>query len=307
MGSRRQAWILLTGITVIWGYTWIPMKTGLNHLGPFSFSFYRFLIGSVVLLSIAYFSGRLRLERGEVGWLVLLGLLQTTATFGFWMAGMERLPAGTSSILAYTMPLWTYLLAVFFLSERPNSGKLAGLLLGLAGLVGVAGPEAVGGMSAWKAMGLVLVGSICWAGSNILVRARFSGKDKISLTAFQMTVGTVGLAALTLWFEPGFSPDRWSLDLVANLLFTGLFSSAFAFVAWFFAVSALGAGEAAVSVLLVPVLALVFGWLQLGEEIGWIQAAGTVLVLTGVGLVQKKGQALPEERKDTAEKAADGR
>ncbi|MDA8354062.1 MAG: DMT family transporter [Firmicutes bacterium] len=286
--SRKQAKVLLLVITVIWGYTWIPMKVGLEVLGPFSFSFYRFLLGALFLIPIAFRKSRPRIHKEDLGWLLLLGVLQTTATFGFFMAGMKSLPAGTSSILAYTMPLWTYGLAWLFLSERLTAGKIGGLLLGIVGLVGVAGPEAAVGRGTLTGMVWVLAGAVCWGGSNVLVRARFSRHEKLSLTAIQMVVGTVGLALLTLMFEPAFTPDRWSLSVVANLLFTGILSSAFAFVAWFTVVSVLGAGEAAVSALLVPVFAVFFGWLQLGETISAMQVAGVVLVLIGITLVQRK-------------------
>jgi drug/metabolite transporter (DMT)-like permease len=283
MGRAR---ILLVLVIVIWGYTWIPMKTGLKYLGPFSFSFYRFLIGTIALLPFAFWGRGVKPSWKEAGWFILLGLLQTTGTFGFWMTGMMGLPAGLSSILAYTMPLWTFLLARLFLSEPITLRKGAGLFLGIVGLLAVAGPKV--GTGTWIHMALVLAGSICWAGSNVLVRARFAYHDKLILTFVQMMIGTFGLGILVLLFEPEHFSIHLSNSLIWDLLFTGLLSSAFAFVIWFYAVSRLGASEAAISVLLVPVVALLFGWWLLNESISWVQVVGTVLVLSGVALVQSR-------------------
>jgi drug/metabolite transporter (DMT)-like permease len=283
MGRAR---ILLLLVIVIWGYTWIPMKTGLTYLGPFSFSFYRFLIGTIALLPFAFWGRGVKPHWKEAGWIILLGLLQTTGTFGFWMSGMTKLPAGLSSILAYTMPLWTFLLTRFILSEPITLRKGSGLFLGILGLFAVAGPEI--GTGIWKPVALVVAGSICWAGSNVLIRARFARHNKLILTFYQMMIGSLGLAILALWFEPESLSIHLNRSLIEDLLFTGLFSSAFAFVIWFYAVSRLGAREAAVSVLMVPVFALLFGWWLLNESISWIQVGGIVLVLSGVTLVQSR-------------------
>ena len=125
----------------------------------------------------------------------------------------------------------------------------------------------------------------------MLTKARFSNRDMLTITGIQMFFGAVGLFLLTLLFEPSPLPERWTPELIALILFTGILASAFSFFAWFYALSRLPAGKTAVSVLLVPVFALLFDWLQMNEPITWETAAGCILVMAGIVLVQRSEEA----------------
>ena len=137
-------------------------------------------------------------------------------------------------------------------------------MAGLGGLALIAGPSAASGQDLLGAF-LVLLGSISWAAGNVLTKARFSNRDMLAVTGIQMFFGAAGLFLLTLIFEPLPLPKRWTPDGDALILFTGILASAFSFFAWFYALSRLPAGKTTFSVLLVPVFALLFDWLQMDE------------------------------------------
>lgn len=284
--KNREAWLMLLAVTVIWGYTWVAQKLGLNHMGPFSFSVFRFALGSLILMGLILYKRSASISLKDLPALAMLGLMMTTATFSFWMVGMRNVSAGTAAMIAYTMPLWTMLFAHRFLGEPLTFKKGAGLVAGLGGLALIAGPSAASEKDLLGTF-LVLLGAISWAASNVMTKARFPSHDMLAVTGIQMSFGTIGLILLSLIFEPSLLPERWTPDLVALILFTGILASAFSFFAWFYALSRLPAGQTAVSVLLVPVFALLFDWLQLDEPITWKTAAGCALVLTGIGLVQR--------------------
>lgn len=284
--KNRGAYLALLAVTVIWGYTWVAQKLGLNYMGPFSFSLFRFGLGSLILIGLILLKRNKPVTVKDLPALLLLGLLMTTATFSFWMVGMRNVSAGTAALIAYTMPMWTMLLAHRFLGEPLTLQKGAGLAAGLGGLALIAGPSAASGQDLLSAF-LVLLGSLSWAVSNVLTKARFSNRDMLAVTGIQMFFGAVGLFLLTLLFEPSPLPERWAPELIALILFTGILASAFSFFAWFYALSRLPAGKTAVSVLLVPVFALLFDWLQLDERITWETGAGCILVLAGIALVQR--------------------
>ena len=192
---------LLLAVTVIWGYTWVAQKIGLNYMGPFSFSIFRFGLGSLILIGLILLKRNTSVTVKDLPALVLLGLMMTTATFSFWMVGMRHVSAGTAALIAYTMPMWTMLLAHRFLGEPLTVQKGAGLVAGLGGLALIAGPSAASGQDLLGAF-LVLLGSLSWAASNVLTKARFSNRDMLAVTGIQMFFGAAGLFLLTLFFEP---------------------------------------------------------------------------------------------------------
>lgn len=288
--NNRAAYLLLLAVTVIWGYTWVAQKLGLHYMGPFSFSVFRFGLGSLILIGLILLKRNPSVTARDLPALLLLGLMMTTATFSFWMVGMRHVSAGTAALIAYTMPMWTMLLAHRFLDEPLTVQKGAGLVAGLGGLALIAGPSAASGQDLLGAF-LVLLGSISWAASNVLTKARFSNRDMLAVTGIQMFFGAAGLFLLTLFFEPSPLPKRWTTELIALILFTGILASAFSFFAWFYALSRLPAGKTAFSVLLVPVFALLFDWLQMNEPITWETVAGCILVLTGIALVQRSEES----------------
>ncbi|GAA5345280.1 drug/metabolite transporter (DMT)-like permease [Planifilum fimeticola] len=288
--KNKGSYLMLLAVTVIWGYTWVAQKLGLHYMGPFSFSVFRFGLGSLILIGLILLKKNATVAVKDLPALILLGLLMTTATFSFWMVGMRDVSAGTAALIAYTMPMWTMLLAHRFLGEPLTVQKGAGLAAGLGGLALIAGPSAASGQDLSGAF-LVLLGSISWAASNVLTKARFSKYDMLAVTGIQMFFGAVGLFLLTLLFEPSPLPERWTPELIALILFTGILASAFSFFAWFYTLSRLPAGKTAVSVLLVPVFALLFDWLQMNEPITWETVAGCILVLTGIALVQRSEES----------------
>ncbi|MGI6128090.1 MAG: DMT family transporter [Planifilum sp.] len=280
------AYVLLLAVTVIWGLTWVAQKIGLNHLGPFSFSTYRFGLGSLVLIGLLLLKRNASIGMKDLPSLVLLGLLMTTATFSFLMVGMRHLPAGTAALIAYTMPMWTMLFARRFLGEPLTVKKGAGLAAGLGGLALINAPSAASEQHLFGAF-LVLLGAVAWAAGNVLTKARFSSHNMLAVTGIQMFFGAAGLFLLTLIFEPSPLPERWTLELASLILFTGILASSFSYFVWFYALSLLPAGKTTVSVLLVPVFALLFDWLLLDQPLTWQTAAGCALVLTGITLVQR--------------------
>ncbi|GGK27879.1 hypothetical protein GCM10010965_20920 [Caldalkalibacillus thermarum] len=116
--SRIFVVMLILILTIIWGYAWVWMKIGLDYMGPLTFSALRFSVGALTLLLLLW--GLRRLTFQNLHWkpLLILGLLQTTLVYALIMYGMRFVEAGKSSIILYTMPIWSSLLASYFLNEK---------------------------------------------------------------------------------------------------------------------------------------------------------------------------------------------
>ena len=115
LGARPALSLVL--LSLFWGYSWIWNKLALLDAGPFTFSAYRMLLAATSLLLVLPLTRRSVRPTG-VRDLLVLGLVQTTGFVGLSMWALVEGGVGSTSILVFTMPFWTLLLAWPFLGER---------------------------------------------------------------------------------------------------------------------------------------------------------------------------------------------
>ncbi|MGP4105658.1 DMT family transporter [Virgibacillus sp. L01] len=285
--NKWIVWALILLITVIWGYAWVFMKASLDFMGPFTFSAFRFGTGAVTLLLVVWLWKAGRPPRNMWKHLIIVGILQTSVVFLLVMYGMQFVDAGKSSVLLYSMPLWSSIFAVKILGEKISAGKTIGLGIGMLGLVTILGwdifmvqdPEVIFGEI------LIIAAAIAWASSNVYYRINLQGMNKIQVTAYQMLFGTIGIIIASLFAEWG-DPVQLTGESIFYILFTGVMASALCFSVWFLLLSTIDMVTATLSTLLVPVFGLFFGWWVLGETLTTGIIVGSMLILVGIVVAQ---------------------
>jgi drug/metabolite transporter (DMT)-like permease len=202
---------------------------------------------------------------------------------------MKHITAGKTSVLLYTMPVWTILLVHFYLKEKINARQWAGVLLGTAGILSILGWDIISKQDLNIFIGevLIIIGAISWAISNIWVKKRMAGEDIYRVSALQLTFGTLGLFLLALPTHGVFDVE-WTARSVYILLFTGLIASAIDFTIWFYLIKNLDINITTFSSMLVPVFGLFFDWLILGSHLDWGTVTGGALILIGIYMVSRK-------------------
>ncbi len=284
---------LLLFVVITWGYSWVLMKIGLRYMEPLTFAAYRCGIGGLAMIPFLYMKG-FSFPKGEK-WLnyVIVGLFQTTGMFGFMLYGMKLVTAGKTSVLLYTMSIWTCLLGHFYLKEKLSISRWLGVLSGFLGILFILGWDAIVNQDAEILFGefLILIGSVSWAISNIWVKKNMMNEDTYLVNGIQLLVGTVGLVLLALPTE-GLEHVKWTWVSTSIVLFTGVVASTIDFTIWFYLLKKLDTYTVTVSVMLVPVLGLFFDWLQLGKRLDIGIIVGCVLILVGIYLVTKRQKNL---------------
>jgi len=196
-----------------------------------------------------------------------------------------------SSILAgiwnATTPLLTLLVALAVLpEERPSRQRVAGLLVGFAGVVVVLGPwSGIGGSSlAGMLAGLGAASSlgIGFAYTRRVLAGR--PESAASLAAAQVTCGALQLAVI-MPFTDGM-PDALGLDVALAMLELGAIGCGLGFIVNFGIIRAAGATAAATVNYIAPVFATVLGVVVLGEAVSWNQPVGAAIILSGVAVSQ---------------------
>jgi len=280
--SARPALAALVLLTAIWSYNWIVMKQALAYAGPFEFSALRYAFGTLVLFAALLLRGE-SLRPPPLLPTALIGLAQT---MGFQLLVQTALVAGgagRTALLAYTMPFWVVLLGWLLFRERPGPRLWFGLAVAAGGLLLVLEP--------WLGFGgagssfLALAGGLAWALGVVLSKRLFArgGVSALSLTAWQMAIGTLGVVLVALAV-----PERaieWSGYFIAALVYNAVLASGLAWLMWSYVVARLPASTAGLSSLAIPIAGVGLAWALLGERPDATEGIGVGLIALALGIV----------------------
>ncbi|WP_164668002.1 DMT family transporter [Virgibacillus doumboii] len=294
--NKWVVWGLILLITIIWGYAWVFMKASLEFMGPFTFSAFRFGTGAATLLLVVWLLKAGKPPREMWKHLIVVGILQTSIVFLLVMYGMQFVNAGKSSVLLYSMPLWSSIFAVKLLGERISAGKVIGLAVGMLGLVTILGWDIFMVQDPAVIFGelLIVIAAVSWAGANVYYRLKLQGVTQLQVSAYQMLFGTIGIFIATMFAEWG-DPVKLTGESIFYILFTGVLASALCFTVWFVILSIIDMVSATLSTLLVPVFGLFFGWWILDETLTSGVIAGSALIILGIIVAQVSKKEQKEE------------
>ena len=283
------ATLLLLAI-VIWGVNWPVMKIGLDYITPVWFSFIRISSASLCLFLALGIMGRLSVPARQ-DWPVVLsvGVLQVGLAMGLIHFGLLYVEPGRSAVLTYTVPIWIAPLALLFLGEELLPAKLAGLVLGIAGIAVLFNPLTFPWGNSGYLFGnlLLIIASLMWAVAIVHVRGHSWSGSTLSLLPWQLLAGAVSLLPMALIFE-GLQPVKPTWDLAAILFYNGPVASAFGFYAFISASRALPANTTGMATLAIPIVGILSSVILTGEILTGAMIIGLSLIGSGVLLANRK-------------------
>ncbi len=285
--SVNRAYLLLIGLVVVWGSHWVVVKVGLETIPPFAYGVLRLLGGILVLAALMAATGRLkRPARSDWPIVVSYGLLAVGLGITMMNLALPYIPAGRSSILAYTIPLWV--VPVMFVIARvlPTRAEVIGLALGLVGLLLLLNPAAIDWGSQGALLGslLLVIGALGGAIALVHVRRHAWKGTPFDTQIWQLLVALVPMLLLMLILERDeLGSIEWNLPTALAILYSGPLATAFAFWASQMIVRALGPQTTGIGYLGAPVVGVIAGIIVLGERLTLLDLAG--VLLTGLGIV----------------------
>ena len=274
-------------VPLLWGYQFVVIKMGIMEFPPLFFLGLRFL--AMALLLVPFVKKPTPQQFGHIAAIsVFLGGLN----FGLFYVGLG-LGSGTISAVAYQLATpFTILLAWPLLAERPSSITSGGVLLAFLGVIVIAaGP----GLSANALPMLLVVGAaFAFAVANVLTK-RHGPFDPLMLTGWSSLFTVPQVMLMSLVLERGqlaalvTADDRGWLALAYTIFIGGIVG----FGLWFWLIARCTMGRVAPFGLLLPVFALIFSVLLLGERITPALMVGGLLAISGVAITQVRPIASP--------------
>ena len=277
-------------VYVIWGSTFLAILFAIQTLPPFLMASTRFLIAGAVLYAWSRMRGAAAPGRAEWRATAAIGLLLLLGGNGLLVWSEQRIPSGVAALLVGTVPCFMALIDWLRPGGvRPSGHVVAGLLLGLVGLVWLVGPDALmgGGRVDFIGATAVVVASFSWAVGSIYSRHASTPASPFLSTAMQMLAGGVVLLLLSVLLgEPwGFDLSAVSLRSALGLLYLIVFGSIVAFSAYIWLLRVSTPARVSTYAYVNPVVAVFLGWALAGEALTARIGVAAAIIVSGVALI----------------------
>lgn len=291
---KIQEWGMLLALAALWGGSFFFNAVALRDLPPFTVVWLRVAIAAATLSLVLRLLGQ-RMPRGSRIWSAFfgMGLLNNALPFALIVWGQQSVASGLAAILNATTPLFTVLVAHLLTpDEKLTSFKLLGVILGFMGAALMIGTGALSGLgSSIVAQLACLVAALAYAFAGVFGR-RFKrmGVPPLATATGQVCASTVLLLPLLLLVDQPWAlsfpqPTTW-----AAVLGVGTLCTALAYVLYFRILAIAGATNLMLVTFLIPVSAILLGWLLLGEMLQAEHFGGMALI--GAGLACLDGRLL---------------
>jgi len=275
----------LAVVYLVWGSTYLAIRVAVREgsgFPPFYLGAARVLAAAVLLFAWVLLSRRRLLpRRSELAVLAGSGLLMWTGGNGLVTWAETRADSGLAALMVGSMPIWALLIESVLDRRVPGPRLAASVLLGFGGVSLLFRPVIVGGVGGDLPSMIALLGApLSWALGSVWVARRTPGLGVLALVGWQHLFGGAGFLVLAfLGREPFPAPVGEAWAAWAYLVLLG---SALAFSSYMSALRLLPLQVVMTYTYANPVIAMLLGWMVLGERVTAWTFAGALLVVAGI-------------------------
>lgn len=272
-------------LAAIWGASFLFMRIGVLEFGPLPTAAVRVAIAAAFLLPLVWLRGLLPQLGKHWRKTFFIGLLNSGIPFALFSFALLSISTGLSAILNATVPMFGALVAWFWLKDKLNASRVLGLVIGFAGVALLAWrapgpgtsfkPEAATAAPGWAVLACLLA-VVCYGISASYTKRHLAGLPPLVTAAGSQIGATLGLALPAVWLWPARMPGStaWLALLAVGVVCTGL-----AYILFFRLIENAGPARALSVTFVVPVFAVLYGVLFLGESVTlWMLGCAGVIV-----------------------------
>ena len=303
---RHHADLCLLLTALLWGINIPVVKFATSNMDGLAFNALRMVLSTFTLGLILWLE--LLVDRGNdmarlpeqqqstnrftitvlmqvVAFSLLSGLIYPLA----FMHGIHRTTAGNTALLLASMPMWTALLSMIFLSERLVRLTWIGLIVTFVGTALIIQAKGSIDLSGVYLMGnlLILLGAMVWAAATVVSTPilKFLSPLKLAFVSAFLTT------PIHLAMNYGTIAEQWHIllrfDVLGCLLFSGILSTGVAYATWHYGVRKLGGSHAAAYQNIVTMVAVIISWVVLAEPVLPLQIVGGAIAIVGLFILRQ--------------------
>lgn len=284
MPMRSLALLLI--LAALWGGSFVFMRVAVPALGPIPLAFVRVALASLVLLALAFAQRRVPDFRTRWREFAVVGVVNSALPFVLFSYAAQHVTASAGAILNATSPFFGAIAAAIWLNESLTWRKVAGMALGLAGVVVLVGwhPDTITSETA-LAIAACLAAALCYGLGGTYAKRKLSGVPSFAIACASQLAAAVALApALPFTTVPG----PLSALVVANVIALAVASTAIAYLIYFKLIADIGPARALTVTFLIPLFGVLWGFLFLDEALTLNMLTGGALIVAGTALALRK-------------------
>ena len=278
----KKPWLIeFILLAAIWGSSFLFMRLGALEFGALPTAGLRVTIAAIFLLPLLLWRGLGPQLARHWKKTFFIGLLNSAIPFACFSFALLSISTGLSAILNATAPLFGAMVAWIWLKDRPHGLRILGLAIGFVGVALLAWgkasfkPDASGLATGWALLACLLA-CLCYGISASYAKRYLNGLPALVTATGSQLGATLGLALPTLWFWPQRmpGPTAWLALLAVGVLCTGV-----AYILFFRLIENVGPARSLTVTFVVPVFAMIYGGLFLGETVSfWMVICGLIIV-----------------------------
>lgn len=280
----------LAAVCLIWGTTYLALRIAVLNFPPFLFTAIRQATAGLLLLAFMFTFGKAVIPRAaHLGRQAVGGFFMISLGNGLVAWSEMHIPSGVAAVICSLEPVVVIVMSVAVSRhERPTLPMLAGMLLGLAGIVIMFSEQLAGFSNTHYIMGMVLtfVAVVAWAGGSIWIKKRHTDTNLFVNAGLQMLFGGLLLLPISLAFDD-LTHVAWSPEATWSMLYLVLAGSLIAYAAYAYALRKLPLPVVSLYAYVNPVVAVILGWLVLSEPLNARLWIAIIFTITGIYIVNK--------------------
>ena len=285
--SKRDLIIFIT-LSFMWSLSFIFYRIGVPEFGSMSFASLRVVFAGVTMLAfLAFDPSHLKAVRKHWKLLTIVGLVSTTIPFVLFSYAAQSVNAGVLAVLNAAVPMMSGFIASTFFNDKLSKKQTLGLVIGVIGVIILMSETLFGGgvsklSSGLLPMGYALLGCVGYAiGANV-TKNYLQDISPVAITVGAMLIASIVMLPVAIYEFPygqSISVKAW-----VSVVCIGVFSTAIAFIFINELIKSIGPMRATSITLVIPIFAIIFGYILLGEALDTAAIIGSVVILFGTYL-----------------------
>ncbi|NIR48227.1 EamA family transporter [candidate division KSB1 bacterium] len=294
--EKIRAYMAWGAVCIAWGTTYLAIRIGVQALPPALFAGIRFLLAGLIFVTALRFRGYTLPRKNELVDLAVVGVALLAVANGTVVWAEQWIPSGLAALIVATLPFWMVGIESFLpQGDKLSFRKVCGIAIGFLGLVLLLWPDLQGAVDPGYLKGVlvILIAPLSWGAGSIYSKYRKIKTRPLMAAAVQMLIAgivlTIAGAIKGEFAHFNFSAQGW-----AALGYLVVFGSLVGYSSYIYALAHLPAAMVSTYAYINPIIAVILGWLVLGERLDWLVAVSTAIILLGVVLVK----ASPSRKKE---------